>query len=182
MKGSQASEQARILAISLSSQGFGYAVMEGESRLIGYGNKVIKKDKNARVLAHIEKIIARYQPDILALHNVTAKGTHRHFRIKNLHWKVVALAKKRKIKVENLSNKELRYALVGNECGTKYEMAEILTKQFPDELAHRLPPKRKLYDSEDARMDIFDAVGLVAALQSRYQTKASSTNLTNASS
>jgi len=41
-------------------------------------------------------------------------------------------------------------------------MAERLAKQFPDDLASRLPPKRRLWENEDARMDIFDAVGLVS--------------------
>jgi len=36
----------------------------------------------------------------------------------------------------------------------------MLAKQFPDELASRLPPKRKTWESEDSRMDIFDAVAL----------------------
>jgi hypothetical protein len=42
-------------------------------------------------------------------------------------------------------------------------MAVVLAQKFPDELASRLPSKRKLYDSEDARMDIFMAVGLGVA-------------------
>lgn len=170
------------MSISLSSHGFGYAIMERGSRLVGYGNVVIKKNKNARVMVHIEKIITRYQPDVLALHNVTAKGTYRHLRVKKLHRRVLALAGKRKIKVVKLTNRELRSALLGDERGTKHEMAEMLAKQFPDELMSRLPPERIFYDSEDARMDIFDAVGLVTALQSRHQANAPSTNLTNASS
>jgi hypothetical protein len=42
-------------------------------------------------------------------------------------------------------------------------MVELLARQFPDELASRLPPPRKSWTSEDARMDIFEAVGLVLA-------------------
>jgi len=34
---------------------------------------------------------------------------------------------------------------------------------FPIELAPRLPPKRKVWKSEDPRMDIFDAAGLAVA-------------------
>jgi hypothetical protein len=44
--------------------------------------------------------------------------------------------------------------------GTKHELAEILAKQFPEELGSRLPPKRKAWMSEDSRMGIFDAVAL----------------------
>jgi hypothetical protein len=35
----------------------------------------------------------------------------------------------------------------------------------PDELASRLPPKRKTWKSEDSRMDIFDAGALVVAFR-----------------
>ena len=119
----------------------------------------MSKDKNARSLAHIEKIITRSQPDVLAHQDVNAKGTRRDPRIKELHQKIVVLAKKRKLKAVKISGKELRRILLGNEGGTKQEIAESLANQFPNDLASRLPSKRKPWQSEDARMDIFEAVG-----------------------
>ena len=85
----QTSKQFRIVAISLSSRGFGYAVLEGNNTLVDYGKKVFNEDKNVRSLAHIEKVIARNQPDVLTLQDVNAKGTRRDPRIKKLHRKVV---------------------------------------------------------------------------------------------
>ena len=99
----------------------------------------------------------------MVLRSVKAKGTHRAPRIKKLHMQVVALAKKHKLRVVEISGPQLRNALLGSPKGTKQEMAELLAKQFPDELASRLPPKRKFYKSEDSRMDTFDAVGLALA-------------------
>ena len=55
----------------------------------------------------------------------------------------------------------------------RQEMAESLAKAFPDELASRIPIKRKAWTSEDTRMDIFDAVGLAVVFWTR-QAKASS--------
>jgi hypothetical protein len=161
------SGKIRILAISLSSTGFGYAVMEGNDQLVGYGKMVIKKNKSARVLVHTGKIVSRYQPNVLVLQDVNAKGAYRHQRIKKLHRRITARAKKRKIKVVEISGKELRNTLLGDTAGTKQEMAELLAKRFPDELASRLPTKRKAWTSEDSRMDIFDAVGIVLAHQQR---------------
>ena len=147
-----------------------YAVLEGDDDLIDYGNKRINKDKNARSLAHIEKMIAHNQPDVLVLQDVNAKGTRRALRIKKLHREIVSVAKKRKLKVIKISGTELRRLLFGNEAGTKQEMAELLAKKFPDELASRLPEKRKPWKSEDARMDIFDAAGLaVLAIRVRLR-------------
>jgi hypothetical protein len=80
--------------------------------------------------------------------------------IKTLNRQIKAVAEKRKIEVKLISGKQLRSLLLGNPKGTKQEMAEMLAMQFPDELASRLPPKRKPWKSEDARMDIFDAAGL----------------------
>jgi hypothetical protein len=39
--------------------------------------------------------------------------------------------------------------------------------RFPEELGHRLPPKRKPWMSEDYRMGIFDAVALAFATRVR---------------
>jgi len=156
----------RIFAVSLSANGFGYAVME-DNALVDYRNKMFQADKNANSLTHIDKLVVRYQPDILILHNVNAKGTYRAPRIKELHRKVIALAQKQKLKVAKLSNTELRTILLNDPKGTKHDMAERIGKQFPDELGSRVPPKRKLWKSEANRMDIFDAVGLAMVFRMR---------------
>jgi hypothetical protein len=160
------SEQSRILAVSLSTRGFGYAAIDGENAILDYGKKRINGNKNAGSLAGIKQVIARNQPEVLVLQDVdNAKGTRRVPRIKELHRKIVVLAKKQKIMVVKISGKELRALLLGNEEGTKQEMAELLVKQFPDELASQLPPKRKTWKSEDSRMDTFDAMALAVAFR-----------------
>ena len=45
----------RILAIAPTARGFGYAVMEGSSRLIAFSNKSILRNKNERTLVWVEK-------------------------------------------------------------------------------------------------------------------------------
>lgn len=123
----------------------------------------VDEDKNVRVPEHIEKVIARNLPDVLVLSDVNAEGTYRCRRIKKLDRAVVALAKSRKLKVVKISGTELRGALLSNKAGTKHEMAQLLAKRYPAKLASRLPPKRRAWDSENARMDIFDSVGLAVA-------------------
>jgi len=150
----------RILAVSLSTRGFGYALMEGEKMIVECGKKRFYGDKNAGSLAGIERLIIDYQPSRLLLQDVTAKDSRRHRRIKRLHQKIIVLAAERKLKVSEISRKKLRIRLFGNEDCTKHDIAELLAKQFPDELASRLPQKRQAGDNADARMDLFDAVGL----------------------
>jgi hypothetical protein len=163
-------KRSRLLALALTSRGLGYAVLEGETSLIDNGHTSVRNgDKNATCLAKVEKLATLYRPDALILEDVAAKGSRRHLRIKRLHREVEAFAKKHKLAVKIISGRQSRRLLLGNEHETRQERAEGLTKRFPIELAFRLPPKRRPWESEDSRMDIFDAVGLAVAYRTQKQ-------------
>lgn len=151
--------QLRILALAPSARGFGYAAME-DLAILECGKKGAKGDKNLRSLSKIEKLMVLFRPGVLVLPDVSAKGSRRAPRIKALHEQVIELATKQNCKVALVSEKKLRVALLGNEKGTKHEIAELLAQRFPAELARKLPPKRRAWDSEDAWMDMFNAVAL----------------------
>jgi len=156
----------RLMAIALTTRGLGFGVLEGEKSLVESGHTSVgKDDKNVRCLAKIKKLITRYRPDALILQDVTAKDSRRRQRIKILHRQVMAFAIEHKLRVALISETQLRILLLANANGTKHEIAEILAKQFPDELVLWLPPKRRAWDSADSRMDIFDAVALAVAFR-----------------
>ena len=52
----------RVLAIDPSTRGFGFAVLEGPNRLIDWGVKETKIDKNRRSLKLIDELVNDYQP------------------------------------------------------------------------------------------------------------------------
>ena len=156
-------KHVRILAISPLSRGIGYAVMEGPDKLVACGNKAILRDKNAGSLAWVEKFIQFYQPDVLVLPDVNAADTRRAARIKILQRNILAVAKKRQLKVRLISSTQVRGNVLGDAKATKFAVAQMLVGKFPVELETRLPPKRRPWMSEDPRMDIFDAVGMAVA-------------------
>ena len=158
------SKQIRILAIALSARGFGYSVME-DHVMLECGNKGVRGNKNRQSISKIEKLMKQFLPGVLVLQDVNAKGCHRAPRIKVLHQQVVELAAKQKCKVRLLSGSKLRITLLGDVKGTKHEMAEMLAQKFPVELAGKLPPKRRAWENEDGRMDMFDAVGLAVVFR-----------------
>ena len=158
------SKTLRILSIAPSARGFGYAVMEGDL-ILECGNKGTKGNKNIRAISKIEKLMKQFLPGVLVLQDVNAKGSHRAPRIKALHRQIIELTANRKIKVSLLSGNLLREALLGDVKATKHEMAEMLAQKYPGELAAKLPAKRKTWESENGRMDIFDAVALVAVFR-----------------
>jgi Holliday junction resolvasome RuvABC endonuclease subunit len=153
------SKQVRILAIAPTARGFGYCVMEDEA-ILECGYKGARGNKNAKSVLKIEKLMNQFLPSGLVLQDVYAEGCYRAPRIKALHRKIVGLAANHKCKVKLFSGNQLRDALLGDVKGTKHEMAELLARKYPVELAGKLPPKRRLWENEDGRMDMFDAVGL----------------------
>jgi hypothetical protein len=154
-----ASKQIRILAIALTARGFGYCLMENNV-MLECGHKEVRGNKNSQSAYKIEKLLKQFLPSVLVLQDVNAAGCRRAPRIKTLHQQIIELAASRKIKVLLLSGKALRIALVGDVKGTKHEMAEFLAQKYHAELAGKLPAKRRAWENEDGRMDMFDAVGL----------------------
>ena len=159
----------RILAIAPSTRGFGFAVLEGLNTLVDWGVKSITGDKNSGSIAKVEAMIAHYQPDLMVVENTSMKPFRRSGRIRALTKRIIRLAESRGVTVILFSREQVRRALFVDGQGTKYALAEIIAKRFPDELGFRLPPKRRPWMSEDSRMDIFAAVAL--ALMVRFKPR-----------
>ena len=150
----------RVLGISLSTRGVGFALMEGESNLIDWGLRVVKGDKNARCLSHVGNLITRYEPTIIALEDTLSAGVRRVSRVHALSQEIVQLARSHNIRVKVFTRKHIRSGLLRNPNGTKHAVAEQLAARFQGEIGFRLPRKRRCGKNADSRMDVFDAVAL----------------------
>ncbi len=159
-------KQVRVLAVAPTARGFGYCVMEDQV-MLERGNKGVEGNKNQQSVSKIEKLMKQFLPGVLVLQDVEAKGSRRAPRIKTLNRQIIELTAKQKCKVALFSVERLRNALLGDVKGTKHEMAEMLAQKFPVELAGKLPPKRRPWENEDGRMDMFDAVGLAVVFWMR---------------
>ncbi len=155
----------RVLAISPSTRGFGYAVLEGEQTLVDWGVKHVETDKNTRCLAKVKELLVHYRPDVMVLQDHSRKDSHRSIRIRTLSRQIIALASEQKVKLMLFSRGQVERLFVPNGKGTKQARAELLAARFPLELGLRLPPTRRPWMSEDYRMDIFDAVALALVLR-----------------
>jgi Holliday junction resolvasome RuvABC endonuclease subunit len=156
----------RILAIAPSTRGFGFAVLEGQDTLVDWGVKtVIKEGKNIQSLKKVKELIAHYQPGVLVLEDALAKSSLRSPRIRRLCRQISTLAATHKVSVTLFSRDQVMRTFFSDGQGTKYALAQIVAKRFPDELSQKLPPERKLGNSEDSRMNIFDAVVLAVVFR-----------------
>src|ERR1035437_3813753 len=148
----------RILAITPSTKGFGYAVLEGHKTLVDWGVRSVEGDKNAGSVKKVEEMIAHYNPQVMVLEDTGIKGSRRSARIQALTKRLIAVTERRTIKVALFSQKKIRRVFLGDDSRTKHALAEIIAERFPEELGFRLPPKRRAWMSEDSRIDVFDAV------------------------
>lgn len=153
------SKEIRILAIDPSTRGFGFAVLEGANRLIDWGTRSARKNKNDACRKKIADLIDCYQPDILVVENCVVKGSRRCLRVRRLIDAIAKLAGERKIRTRRISRKQVQAAFVETGTSTKHEIATVISKRFPELVPH-LPPERKAWMSEDCRERVFGAVGM----------------------
>lgn len=156
----QNTRHRRVLGIAPSSRGVGFAVMEGKDTLVDWGIKLVKGNRNERSLANVADLLALYEPDTIAMEDPKSKGCRRASRIEVLIKEISELAEHENVRVKLFARRELRRGFFPTGLGTKQALAELLATRFSKELGKRTPRKRKLWMSQDSRMDMFDAVGL----------------------
>jgi hypothetical protein len=128
-----------------------------------WGVKSGKGDKNEVAIKRVKELIASNRPEVIVLSDM--KNARRDPRIKRLNRQIIAMAKKEKLSVALFSDAQVKKVLLAGEKGTRHDLAEMVAKRFPDQLAFNLPPKRQIYKSEDSRMDFFYAVALALTLR-----------------
>jgi hypothetical protein len=100
-----------------------------------------------------------YAPDVLILQDMSQSGTHRAPRIHELNQRIAELADRRGVLVRMYSRAQVLQYFAQRDATTKQTIAETIAKSVPA-LKLYVPPPRKPWRSEDARMGIFDAAAL----------------------
>ena len=101
----------------------------------------------------------RYQPAVLVLQDMSDTGTRRAERLRDLNEAIENLAEDYSIPVSRYSRAQVRESFASFGLPTKQAIAEAIAKNIPA-LERYVPPQRKPWRSEDARMGLFDAAAL----------------------
>jgi hypothetical protein len=144
-----------IMAIDPTRKGFAFAVLETPSFLVDWGMKNAPP-KSGDLRRKVDKLFSRYKPSLLVIEDLAARGCRRRKRAQREIRSVEHLAQKRGVPIERVARLAVQNAFAPGR--SKYEVAVGLAEIFPV-LAPRLPRRRKAYTTEDARMNIFDALG-----------------------
>ena len=149
-----------VAAIHLNSRGFGFVLFEGPLAPLDWGAAEARgKEKRETLLARVDALFARYQPNLIVLQDLSERGTHRPHRIRHLNEAIVEIAERYGFPVLFFSRAEVRQSFAYIGAVTKDTIAAAIAKHIPA-FERFLPPPRKLWNSEDARMGIFDAAAL----------------------
>jgi hypothetical protein len=164
------SNEKRVLALDVHPRSFGFVVFEGPNQILSWGVRSFRPGVNAVKTPAGEKVFTvldKFKPSAVGIRERETGGRPKKTKILAT---IERKARSRRIPVRFISRGDVNRAFVGFESN-KYEVASALAKQFPA-LASRLPPKRKIWQSEDYRMGIFDAAAVgVAYFTQRKPTR-----------
>ena len=149
-----------ILAIYPSTRGFAFVVFEGPESPFDWGTKEFRGLKRStRTLDAIAGLIGRYRPDAIVIEDFAEQGSRRSLRIRGLYRSLIQLAQTECIDVARYSKAQVQHCFGSVGATTKYEIATAIARHIPA-FEHRLPRFRKIWMSEDARQNLFDAAAL----------------------
>lgn len=148
--------QTRVLGIDPCTKGFGFAVIEGGTRLLDWGVARVYSRNSEEFLVRINAMIERYRPTLIALEQAPERrgGSRKGDRIASL----MRYSDERGLPCIMSTRRKIRQAIALRPDATKHEVAARIAQLFPD-LMPLLPMRRRPWDTEDARMNVFDAVG-----------------------
>jgi hypothetical protein len=172
------SSEKRVLALDVHPRSFGFVVFEGPNHILDWGVRSFRTGVNAVKIPAATKFLAlldEFRPSAVLIRERLTGRTVKQIKMLAA---IERQARTRRIPVRRISRGDVNRAFVGFDTN-KYEVASALALQFSD-LALRLPPRRKCWQSEDYRMGIFDAAALGVAYfvrrENRFRTLPVSAN------
>ena len=159
------------LSIFLNARGFAYVALEGALSPFDWGiSDVYGRDKVEKSLRVIGRIMRALSPDVLVLRGLYDALFVGSRKLQNLVRVLEALATAANIPVYMISRKQVRqtFSFLG-EQPTRSEIAVAIVKRVAV-FEQYVPRPRKLWESEDRRIGLFDAVALGFAFYAIFET------------
>ncbi|MFN0009569.1 MAG: crossover junction endodeoxyribonuclease RuvC [Planctomycetota bacterium] len=150
----------RVLAVDPVSRGFGFVVLEtGPLQLVDWGVRICARREEDACANAVRRMIARYEPTAIVIEDAREARTLRAVSLEAFLGSIAEALSGSSIALRTYSRRDIRRAFASEGAVTKEQIAKVLVARFP-ELRVKEPPRRMLWESEDARMSIFDALSL----------------------
>lgn len=150
------SHSGSVLAVHLTSSGFGWVVFDGAGALIEWGIASDKEGRRPRLLRRFERLLMRFEPAVLVLE---AHEGERADRIVALYRAFAQAATGAGARGYTYDREAVATALEVPLRASRYDVARRVAELRP-ELSHRTPRKQAFGASEDPRRSLFAAAAL----------------------
>lgn len=148
-----------VFAVYPNANGFGFVYLDNDGYLIYYGSVRINPISNWKILERVKKSLDYFKPKIIVLLDPDSKSSRTGNRTRNLLKNIIEYSESENLPVVQYSRDQIRDVFEIRGAVTKYEISKFLLIKFP-ELEPKRPRERKLWESEDRNMAIFDALSL----------------------
>lgn len=145
-----------VMAIFPNTRGFGYAVFEGLLPIDWGVSDVQGINRNQVCIRRIAGLLGKYNPDVLLLRD---PAETRGRRLATLIEAIAALPRHPGAACLAISRVHVREAFGHIGRPTRQTIAHAIADRIPF-LEPLVPPPRKIWNSENRRMALFDAVSL----------------------
>jgi len=162
------SHQKRVLALDVHPSRFGYVVFEGPDEVLDWAVRSFRDGVNAVRIPPAQKLAALLD-DFAPSTVVLEKRVSCTRKASKIIETIRSEAGKRRVSVRFVTRSLVKRAFAGHDRN-KDEIASVLGERFP-ELTPKVPPRRRIWQSEDYRMSIFDAAALGVAYFARYASR-----------
>jgi hypothetical protein len=156
-----------LLAIAPNSRGFGFALFVTAARLVDWGIKEARRNKNEQCMALAAALIARWRPTVILLEDCFEQTCHRSARVRMLLTALTDLANDQGIAVYYYSRRQVR-GVLSKSGKSKDAIAAVVADSVPA-LRPWLPRRRRIWDSEQHSIAIFDAAALALTHYARRE-------------
>lgn len=154
--------QVAVLAIAPAPRGFGFAAFDRHRRLVDWGAKEVRVDRNRGCIRRIEQIIRSHRPRMILIEDWRSPSCLRSQRTRALLHDIAGLAVRNGAELATCSRANMQAATRGLGGRSKYDRATALCGLFP-ELRATLPRRRKPWEAERHGIAVFDAVAVAVA-------------------
>ena len=156
------SNDRRIVAIALRSRRFGFAVFEGPNRLLDWGMVFYPLNNDVQRAAaskRVASLLTLFIPSVVVVGRTRPLNVRNDSGIRPILRSIRREASSRLIPVRLMKKAEVREVFRLFRAKSKHEIASLVVQMFP-ELLWKLPPRRRIWESEHPIMTMFDAVAL----------------------
>jgi len=163
-----------LLALDVRTQRLGFVVFDGPSRLQGWGTRRYGgtgQRLRDPVATRINSLLNFYAPPVVVIRKPRIHSLETSRRVGDVINTIRIEAKRRSANVHVVNAKTVKKFFTQSGLTSKDEIAPILAERF-EEIAWKLPKKRKKWQSERYNMLIFDALATgVAFFGSKHASK-----------